>query len=212
MYLSMLTRGIKLTTIIMLLLLIPSIVIHEVAHGWAAYKLGDPTAKLEGRLTLNPFAHMDIVGSLLIPGMLILSQAPFVMGWAKPVPVNPYAFQNPEKDMLKVALAGPLSNFSMAFVAKILMLATHTSSLSFLTPYLTYFIVINVLLGLFNLLPIPPLDGSKVMYPFLSSSLKTIYYKIEPYGFLILFGLFYFNILDGVISLLFFPIVRVFLA
>lgn len=183
-------------------LLVFSVVVHEVAHGVVAGLFGDPTAKRLGRLTLNPLVHLDLVGSVILPITFILIQSPVWLAWAKPVPVNTRYFQNPQSAMMWVALAGPLSNISLAFlgglVLKIIGIGlgfpawVHTLGIQF--------IVLNVNLAIFNLLPIPPLDGSRILMRFLSSSGQQWLYRVEPYGIGILLLLSFLNVLTPIIS------------
>jgi Zn-dependent protease len=196
---------------IMAIPLLLGVILHEVAHGWVAGKLGDPTARLMGRLTLNPISHIDLFGSILIPGILILSHAPFLFGYAKPVPVNFRNLRDPKKDMVWVALAGAVVNLFLALGFSIL-LRILTIALPLLeSPFLSlvflplvkmiYFgVQINVALAVFNLIPIPPLDGGRVMVGLLPLNAAYKYSKIEPYGFFILIGLLVTHILDWLIS------------
>ncbi len=179
-----------------IVVLIISVIVHEVAHGYAAEMLGDPTARLAGRLTLNPIKHIDPVGSILVPGILILSGVRFLIGWAKPVPYNPYNFQRGGKwGEAFVAFAGPGVNILLALIFGILIrFLLPAGMLS--QPLLEIFSVvvyINLLLALFNLIPIPPLDGSKVITPFLPYRAAQTYRGIEAWagatGFI---GLFLF--------------------
>lgn len=178
-------------TIFSLVVLLFSVVVHEVSHGTAAYYLGDPTAKQAGRLTLNPLRHLDLFGSLIVPLLLLLFRAP-VFGWAKPVPINPYNFKNPRWDNLKVALAGPGSNLLLAFLfALLLRFAPLPLSLIFAFSIIVF---INILLAFFNLIPLPPLDGSHILFAFLPESAQNLKIFLARYGmiillFLILFGL-----------------------
>lgn len=184
-----------------LIILILSVSFHEFSHGWAAYKLGDPTAKFLGRLTLNPLAHIDVMGTILLPVMMFLFTG-FVFGYAKPVPVNFSALRNPKRDMMLIGFAGPLSNFLVALLfAGFLKIGLTTYS--FLRELLISGISINLILAIFNLIPIPPLDGSRVLMGMLPYSLAVSYSKIEPYGFFIVMGMLYLGILDRVV----FPII-----
>ncbi len=169
--------------------LVFAVVIHEVAHGWVAYKLGDPTAKDMGRLTLNPLPHIDPFMSVLLPAFLIFSGSPFVIGGAKPVPINPAYFRNNKKDVMLVSLAGPASNLIMAFIGIGLFIAA--AKIEFLrTPgtfmLLQYLILINIVLAVFNLIPIPPLDGSKIVMGLLPDEAAYNYARIEPFGMMII--------------------------
>lgn len=179
-------------TIIFALLLVPSLIIaivfHEVAHGWVANALGDSTAKDKGRLTLNPFRHVDPVGTLLVPGGLALVGAP-IFGWAKPVPVNQARLNNPRYGMMAVAAAGPGTNIILALIGAVLLgLAAIDGSgrPSELTEWaltsLHYFMLINIFLALFNLLPIPPFDGSHILEGLLPRSAARGYEKLRPLG------------------------------
>lgn len=156
------------------LFVVPSIliafVVHEICHAYVAYLFGDPTAKYEGRFSLDPRKHIDPFGALLIL-ILIVSNSPIVFGWAKPVSVNPNNFRNPRKDMAWVAFAGPLSNFTMAALAG-LLLKFQLFSFQSIPGIFTYiFVLTNVGLGIFNMIPIPPLDGSKILYGVLPSDI-----------------------------------------
>ncbi|MFH1276808.1 MAG: site-2 protease family protein [Candidatus Eisenbacteria bacterium] len=166
-----------------------SIVVHEFAHGYVANRLGDPTAEKAGRLTLNPLAHVDIVGSVLVPLALIATGSRFLFGWAKPVPINPTHFRDPMVGMAKTGAAGPASNLILAFVAAILYRLGLGGFGSIASNLLRYAIEINVLLALFNLMPIPPLDGSRVILPFVPRSVAKVYWDLEPYGMFIVIGL-----------------------
>ena len=173
---------------LIIILLFFSIVVHEYFHGYVALKCGDETAKYAGRLTFNPIPHIDIVGTIIVPLLFILSGVTPI-GWAKPVPVNPYNFRNPGIDNVKVAAAGPLSNFSLA-VAFSLMIIIIGNFFPFLFPYLEpvlhWGIRINLLLGVFNLIPVPPLDGSHILEYYLPYNMRLEYNKIKQYGFIIL--------------------------
>ncbi len=168
-----------------IIILIMSVVIHEVSHGYAAYMLGDRTAAYAGRLTLNPIKHLDPLGSIIIPLLLILTKAGFVIGWAKPVPYNPYNLSNQKWGEAWVAFAGPLSNMIIAILSAIIIrfgMTTGMLSVSFVH-FLTTVVFINITLALFNLVPIPPLDGSKILFMFLPIRFAYIRENLERYGF-----------------------------
>ncbi len=181
------------------LILVPvilfSLTIHEYAHALAAYKLGDDTAKNQGRLSLNPLVHLDILGTLLL----------FIVhfGWAKPVPVDPGNFKDPRKGMLLVALAGPVSNLLTAVVAAVALKmifqeyavsgAPPTDELQVVVRMLVWFIFIGIVLAVFNMVPVPPLDGSKVLFGLLPESLAYSYLRFETYGIFVLFGILVFG-------------------
>jgi Zn-dependent protease len=204
------------STIIVLFVLLFAITVHEAAHGWAALKMGDPTAYHLGRVTLNPIPHIDPIGTILMPLMLAIMGFPF-FGWAKPVPVNPLNLRNPRRDNLIISAAGPLSNLTVAFIAffGFIILKTLTSGLLGTNPqsfvgYLSngiffilyYAIVINVILATFNLIPVPPLDGSGVLLGLISDEAAQKYEKIRPYGFIIIILLWITGILRVIVSLI----------
>ena len=175
-----------------------SIILHEVAHGYAAYRLGDPTAANSNRLTLNPIAHIDLFGSIILPVILIVTGSPVLLGWAKPVPINPYHFRNLKKGIMITGAAGPLVNFILALAAGLLFQLANPYS-EVLGWFLAYFCATNVALGVFNLIPLPPLDGSRVLYGLLPRGLDDQYLSIERYGIFILFGLLWLGVLDRII-------------
>lgn len=191
--------------ILQLSVLFFSVIIHEVAHGYVAYKRGDPTAKLMGRLTLNPVSHVDIFGSIVLPLVLMISGAP-IFGWAKPVPVNPARLYKPKTDMLWVSLAGCAANFLLAILAGIGMALIRnfaSSDMSVFVPVyqiLQTVLIINIVLPVLNLIPIPPLDGSRVVYYLLPREMAIQYDKIGMYGFFIIFALLFTGILWKIIS------------
>jgi len=178
--------------------LLAAIVIHELAHGYAAYALGDPTAHDSGRLTLNPLAHLDPVGTL----MLVIAR----FGWAKPVPVNPMYFRDRDRGMLLVALAGPAANVAMATVATYLLLQFAMSLPVLLRDMIFYLLMYNIWLGVFNMLPVPPLDGSRVLRSLAprGSAVERLYYQLENYGWLLLIIL----LISGLLPRLLFPAAR----
>lgn len=170
----------ELTFVFTILILIISIVLHEVAHGYAANWLGDPTARLAGRLTLNPLPHIDPLGSLLIPGILVLSGAQFLIGWAKPVPYNPYNLSNQKWGEAIVAGAGPATNIGLALIFTILIRSAELLGLSHTAVQLCAIVVfINILLAFFNMIPVPPLDGSKILKAILPWRGQVAYQKFE---------------------------------
>lgn len=173
-----------LMAVFFLFIIIPSAIFHEYAHGWMANQLGDPTAKYAGRLTLNPVVHIDKWGTLIMPLLLlVVTQGSFLFAYAKPVPYNPYNLKNQKWGPAAVAVAGPISNFFLAFVFGQLMRYIPGGSLSTLLSVVVY---ANVLLAVFNLLPIPPLDGSKLLYAVLPDSMWKVKQILEQYGFFIL--------------------------
>jgi len=186
-------------TIALAIILIPclvvAIVFHEVAHGWVANLLGDPTAKEQRRLSLNPIRHVDPIGTVVLPGFLALTGAP-VFGWAKPVPVNFRRLKNPRTGMMAVAAAGPGTNFVLALIGAILLgllarglTAEPGPGLAMILMGLNYFILINLFLGLFNLIPLPPFDGSHIVEGLLPRNLAMQYRKLRPFGLILLFTL-----------------------
>jgi Zn-dependent protease len=180
-------------------MLLFAVIIHEVAHGYVAWRFGDPTARFAGRLTLNPLPHIDPVGTILVPGLLLLSGAGVIFGWARPVPVNPMNFRNLRAGELAVSLAGPGSNLALA-VAFAGLVHLGGSNLG-LAKLAYYGVSINLFLALFNLVPIPPLDGSHLVSALLPYRLARLYDQLEPFGFILILVLFY----TGVMSLLLMP-------
>lgn len=166
----------EIITIFILIALIISIVLHEVAHGFAADRLGDPTARLQGRLTLNPVSHIDPIGSILVPGLLFLTSAGILFGWAKPVPYNPYNLRDQKWGEAKVAAAGPAVNLAIALIFGTLIRFAETLGLGVsFTEISSYIVYINILLAFFNMIPFPPLDGSKMIQPFLPFQARMSY-------------------------------------
>lgn len=212
------------SSVIQIFVVLFAITVHEASHGWAAFKMGDPTAYNLGRVSINPLVHIDPIGTVLLPIFLVLLGLP-AFGWAKPVPVNPYNFRNPRRDHLVVSAAGPLSNLLTAFVSLVLLLI-----LKFASPGVSYFlksralsravlpqgfypleglamvlylaVLINIYLAVFNLIPVPPLDGSGILMGLLSDEAAQKYDRLRPYGFLIVVALIYLGVLDMIIFMI----------
>jgi len=181
-----------------------AITVHETAHGWVAKKYGDNTASALGRLTINPIKHIDVIGTIILPGILLLTGTGFIFGWAKPVPVDARNFKNPRHDMAMVALAGPVSNLLMATAWALLARIGVTIGVEFISLPFIYWgiagISINLVLALINLLPIPPLDGSRVLTGILPSYWAWKYNQLERYGFIILLVLLYTKVLNVILE------------
>lgn len=196
--------------IISILVFLLAVVAHEVAHGFAAYSMGDSTAKDAGRLTLNPIAHVDPVGTVVLPALLIIAHSPVLFGWAKPVPVNPRNFRNPRKGMFITSLAGPFANFGLAALTAVILKTGIAAPNSVLWTFLLYGVIINLILGVFNLLPVPPLDGANMLFSVLPREAYGYFMRIERYGFLILIGLLYLGLFDRVILPVVYALTRFF--
>ena len=179
----------EINFILSIIILLLSVALHEVSHGYVADRLGDPTAKLAGRLTLNPLKHLDMVGSIVVPTITFLVGG-LIIGWAKPVPYNPYNLRDQRWGEAKVAFAGPLSNLIIALVFG-LAIRFDLASTSLLMP-ITLIVFINIILAIFNLMPIPPLDGSKILFSFLPYRYLNFRVFLERYSlFLIIFFVFF---------------------
>ena len=194
--------------VLIILIFLFSVILHEVSHGYMAYYLGDPTAKNAGRLTLNPLKHLDPIGSIFLPLMLILFNSRIIFGWAKPVPINPLNLRHKKYGQAKVAMAGPLANICIAVVFGFLIrfipwgTSAFEMNLIFIFAYICW---INLLLAIFNLIPVPPLDGSHILFTFLPRSADSIKIFLSRYGFFILifFIFFFFQFLIPIINFAF---------
>ena len=190
--------------------ILTAITLHEVAHGWAARSCGDRTAEARGRLSLNPINHVDPVGTVILPGLLLLSGAPFLFGWAKPVPVDPSRFKHYRADWVKVAAAGPAANFTMALLWGLLgvltlQLAMNTGGniyAEWLLKMANFGVLFNIVIGVFNLLPIPPLDGGRVLVNLLPprNGFAQVLDKVEPWGLYLVMGLAVTGLLGAIIG------------
>jgi Zn-dependent protease len=183
--------------IIVIIIFLFSVVFHEVAHGWVALGLGDKTAQRAGRLTLNPLKHLDPVGSILLPGILILMSMAgaggIIFGWAKPVPINPYNFKDQKYGSAKVAIAGPLANISLALIFGLaLRFLPVIYTIQGIGLIFLYIVQINLILAIFNLMPVPPLDGSHILFTFLPRTAQRFKIFLARYGFFILIFIIFF--------------------
>ena len=186
--------------VIQLAVLFASIIIHEVAHGYVAWRLGDPTARYANRITRNPLAHIDLFGSILLPLILVLTHSPVLLGWAKPVPFNPAYFRDPKKGIMMVGAAGPLTNLTLAAAAAVVFRVLAPDPPGMAAFALSTACAVNVVLAIFNLVPIPPLDGSRVLLGILPPELQRFYFTLERFGFVIVFVLLWIGALDFVLD------------
>lgn len=198
--------------IFIFVIFIYSVIIHEISHGAVALKLGDSTAKNQGRLTLNPLPHIDPIGSILLPLLLFLGTVfgggGIIFGWAKPVPINPYNFTDKKYGELKVAFAGPASNLCVALVFGLIIRFFYLNLSQPITDMFSFIISINIQLAVFNLIPIPPLDGSHILFSFFPRQFEKMQRFLYQYGFFILFFIIFFllPIFANVVSFIFFLI------
>jgi Zn-dependent protease len=208
--------------VVMIVPLLLAVTIHEVAHGYVAHRLGDPTAKLAGRLTLNPVKHLDFFGSFLLPLVLKLSGSPIIFGYAKPVPVNFANFRDLRKSTIYVASAGVIANLALAVVSGVsFQLLFHFKSIWYTSIFrpiimdlfhmLAYSVVINLVLAIFNLIPVPPLDGGRLFAMLLPVRLRVHFARIEPFGMIIIIFLLITNSLDKLIPFFLNPLIKILL-
>jgi Zn-dependent protease len=194
------------STVIAIAVVLASLTVHEAAHAWTADRFGDPTARMLGRVSLNPIVHIDVIGTIVLPVMAALSGLP-IIGWAKPVPVNTSRLRSPRRDFVLVAAAGPGSNLAIAAAAAVVLhaIAPETGGRHFagatglLSGILYYGVTINVLLAVFNLIPVPPLDGGNVLAGLLPPRFAEMFVLIRPYGFLVLYALMFTGMLSAMI-------------
>jgi Zn-dependent protease len=189
-----------LSYVIPFAIVLGSLTVHEAAHAWSADRLGDPTARMLGRTSLNPIVHIDLIGTIVLPIVAVLSNLP-IIGWAKPVPVNINRLHQPRRDFMLVAAAGPASNLVLAMLGAIAIRGTLGAEGLALGHPLVQLVLINVLLAVFNLVPVPPLDGGNVLAGLLPPSAADVFARLRPYGFLILYAL----VLTDVLSMLILP-------
>jgi len=192
-------------TILSVVILILSVILHEVSHGFMADRLGDPTARLAGRLTLNPLKHIDPIGSIIVP--LITSLAGFTFGWAKPVPYNPYNLKNRRQGEFLIALAGPAANLAIALIFGTILrfMDLNAPGIAPFVTIISYIVIINIVLAVFNLIPLPPLDGSKILFSVLPNQYGRVRMVLEQYApvFVLIVVFFLWQILSPVIPWVF---------
>jgi Zn-dependent protease len=193
--------------VVAFIVLIASLTFHEAAHAWTANRLGDPTARMLGRLSLNPAVHVDVIGTIVFPLIAMVTGFPLI-GWAKPVPVDMRNLRHPRRDFAIVALAGPISNMILAGGGALIFTLWDANAASatneLIATGLIRFVLLNVLLAVFNMIPIPPLDGGNVLMGILPESLAAVIDKLRPWGFLLLYGL----MLSGLLAAIIFPVQR----
>jgi len=177
-----------------------SVVCHEIAHGFLPLRLGDPTAWRMGRLTFNPVSHIDPIGTVVLPALLLITGSPFLLAWAKPVPVDPRYFRNPRKGMMLVGLAGPVTNLVIALAMTGLLHLAGGMLPAVVVHTFAMVALMNVLLAFFNLIPVPPLDGSRIVAFFLRGGALRAYAGLERYGIFIVFGLLWLGVVSSILS------------
>jgi Zn-dependent protease len=199
-----------LDLLVFLVVLILSLSFHEAAHAWSAGRLGDPTARLLGRLTLNPLSHIDFIGTIVFPVLASLSGLPLI-GWAKPVPVNPVNLRSPRRDFAIVAAAGPASNLLLATggILLLALLVPADVTGAWHLAFLRYFVQMNVLLAVFNLLPVPPLDGGNILAGLVSERGAQVLDRVRPYGIILLYALILTGVLGDIVGVVLRVLVRV---
>lgn len=186
--------------LIVFLVLIFSVIIHEIAHGYVAFLCGDNTAKNLGRITINPVKHIELFGTIILPLMLMLLGSSFLIGWAKPVPINPRNFFNAKRGLFFVSIAGVSANFLLALLFALLAKFVNLNSLLGVICY--YVVFYNLFLGLFNLIPVPPLDGSRIVSVLISPKYAYQYNKLEPFGIFIVFLLLYAGLAQALMKII----------
>ncbi len=188
-----------------IIILLFSVIVHEVAHGYAAEALGDPTARYAGRLTLNPIPHLDLFGSIILPVLLVLTHSPFLIGWAKPVPYNPFNLRNQRWGEAMVAGAGPLVNIFIFLIFGLVLRFYGTTFSPATLTIISTVVIINLVIAIFNLVPIPPLDGSKLLFSILPGGARALWVSLERYGFflVIIFVVFLWPYVSPIIGLIF---------
>ncbi len=182
------------------IVLLGSVVFHEYFHAWMGKKLGDDSPLLLSRLTLDPRPHIDVIGTLILPLFVLISGSPVLIGWAKPVPINPYNLKNPKKDMILIGASGPLTNFALALCFTLLLKTGILPANSLAEAFVAFAIFLNLILATFNLIPLPPLDGSHILAGLLSAKAETRYMQIQPYSIFIIIFLALTGILWMIIS------------
>jgi len=182
------------------IVLLGSVVFHEYFHAWMGKKLGDDSPPLLSRLTLDPRPHIDVIGTLILPLFVLISGSPVLIGWAKPVPINPYNLKNPKKDMILIGASGPLTNFALALCFTLLLKTGILPANSLAEAFVAFAIFLNLILATFNLIPLPPLDGSHILAGLLSAKAETRYMQIQPYSIFIIIFLALTGILWMIIS------------